>query len=130
MGTAQTSRLPKTTVYGGSGTMSGDITSLRTSIQYGNVVYASHISQLKDMISNMLGHYHTYDDAKQLATYGNNGDRTDYWSLDKATSSISGALSSSIVSGGAISASHQNESAGGSNSIRSHGHTIDDLTTI
>lgn len=126
---AQTLRNAKALVYTDSGNQAANISALRGSIATGNTCTASNINTLIGMINNMLGHYHTYDDAYQLATYGNTGDRNNYYedkNTDRGNSFPSniGTIDSSTT----ITAAKHNEMAGACRTIRDHSHNINDRT--
>jgi len=122
---ATTERNPKSNSYPSN----SSISTLRTNIAAGNVIYASDINSLKDLINGWLGHTHTYDDAYQLATFGNNGDRTDYYE-DKTTATIGQSNVGAVSNTTTITASYHNTLKDRTNSVRSHLHSIDDRTAI
>jgi hypothetical protein len=128
MATAE--RGAKALVFTGSGSIATEIATLRNAIQAGNTVRASDLNSIATLINNMNGHYHTYDDAYQLATYGNNGDRNNYY-RDVNTSGPDAATSAptNTTANTAISASRHNELRDAINQIRSHYHTVDDRTS-
>lgn len=120
---ATTERSPKANSY-----PSNDIIgTLRANIASNNTITSSDINNLISLINNWLGHYHTYDDAYQLATYGNNGDRNNYY-VDKSSSTIGGSIGG-ISSGDSISASKHNEMRNNVAALASHTHSIDDRTS-
>jgi len=129
---AQTERTPKN-IYGTADI--NTINALKASITANTVVYASQINSLIGLYNTMNTHYHRYDDAYQLATYGAGygqwpgaGDRTDYY-VDKDTSyPVSGASISTVAAGSVATASKHNEIAGQSRTMKVHYHTIDDRT--
>ena len=122
---AQVERNDKALTYTGSGTISTVITTLRTNIQAGKLIRAADMDSLGALINNMLGHYHTYDDAYQLATYGNNGNRNNYYE-DKNTDPLGGSVSASHS--GTITIASYNEKAQKIRALQSHSHTINDRT--
>lgn len=122
---AQTSRTPKSNSFPSN----SPISTLRTKIAAGNVIYASDINSLKDLINGWLGHTHTYDDAYQLATYGNNGDRTNYYE-NKTTATIGQSNVGAVSNTTTIASSHHNTLKDRTNSLRSHLHSINDRTSI
>lgn len=126
---ATTERAHKALNWANSGSQAGEIASLRAAIQSGNVVYANDLNRIAILINNMNGHYHTYDDAYQLATYGNNGNRNNYY-RDTNTNSIDAvtAAPTNTASNTTITASRHNELANATNQIRLHYHGIDDRT--
>jgi hypothetical protein len=78
----------------------------------------------------MNGHVHTYDDAWQLATFGNNGDRNNYFE-DKNTNSIDATTNAptNTASDTTITASRHNELRDALNQLRVHFHGVDDRTS-
>jgi hypothetical protein len=78
----------------------------------------------------MNGHVHTYDDAYQLATFGNTGDRNNYYE-DKNTNSIDQVVSAptNTASNTTITASRHNELRTAINILAYHYHGIDDRTS-
>lgn len=119
---AQTERSPKANSF----TDNGPITILRTNIQAGNVINFADIEQLINLTNGWLGHFHTYDDAYQLATYGNNGDRSNYYE-DKNTVTIGTAMAN-IAAEDTITATKISELRGNINLLGNHNHDIDDRT--
>jgi hypothetical protein len=77
----------------------------------------------------MNGHYHTYDDAYQLTTYGNNGDRNNYYE-DKNTGGpdATNTAPTDTASNTTITASRHNELKDAINQLRNHNHSINDRT--
>ena len=126
---ATVERTHKALNWTNSGSQAGEIASLRSAIQSGNVVYANDLNRIANLINNMNGHYHTYDDAYQLATYGNNGDRNNYY-RDTNTNSIDASLTApnTTASNTNITASRHNELRNAINELRVHYHGIDDRT--
>ena len=126
---AQTERNPKSMTFSGSGSQAAEIASLRSSIQSGNLIYANDLNRIATLINNMNGHYHTYDDAYQLATFGNNGDRNNYYE-DKSTNSVVGAInvSTSTAADTDITATRHNELRNAIEGLRTHYHGINDRT--
>jgi hypothetical protein len=43
---------------------------MRAMFQKGRIIYKSEVEYLITQINNMIGHYHTFEDVIQLATYG------------------------------------------------------------
>ena len=89
----------------------------------GNVIYASHLTYLRDMINSVCGHTHTIRDYYKMHTYGN----TDGDGYTDDTSGGAGYDSGlSVGAGGIIYASHHNDLAGAVNSVQSHSHSWTD----
>lgn len=129
---ATTERNAKGTFFTGSAGLAGEIASLRGSVASNNLIYASDINRIATLINNLNGHYHSYDDAYQLATYGNTGDRGEYWTYDKTTSGpdATTAVATNTAADTSITAARHNELANSVNTLREHYHTIDDRTAI
>lgn len=126
---AQTERNPKSLTWSGSGSLATDIANLRAVIAANQIITASNINSLSTLLNNAMAHYHTYDDAYQLATFGNNGDRNNYY-VDKNTAAPAlrpGDLGG-VVAGTDITATHHNSLRNAAEFLRSHYHQIDDRT--
>jgi hypothetical protein len=106
-----------------------ELASLRTAIQSGNTIFANDLNRVATLINNMNGHYHTYDDAYQLATYGNTGDRNNYY-VDKNTTVPIGItmVPTDTASNTNITAARHNDLKAGIDNIRNHYHEINDRT--
>ena len=126
---ATTERNAKALNWTNSGSHAGEIASLRNAVSTGNTIFANDINRIATLINNMNGHVHTYDDAWQLATFGNNGDRNNYFE-DKNTNSIDATTSAptNTASDTTITASRHNELRDSLNQLRVHFHGIDDRT--
>jgi hypothetical protein len=126
---ATTERSAKALNWTNSDSYAGEIASLRTSISSGNTVLANDLNRIGTLINNMNGHYHTYDDAYQLATFGNTGDRNNYIE-DKNTNNIDGVITAPVntAANTSITASRHNELKDAINTIAYHIHGIDDRT--
>jgi hypothetical protein len=126
---ATTERTAKALNWTNSGSQAGEISSLRAAITSGSTIYANDLNRIGTLINNMNGHYHTYDDAYQLATYGNTGDRNNYYE-DKNTNSIDAVVTAptNTASNTTITASRHNELKDAVNAIAWHYHGIDDRT--
>lgn len=124
---AQSERTAKALVWTNSGSQATELNSLRTAISGGNTIFANDLNRIGTLINNMNGHYHTYDDAYQLATFGNTGDRTDYYE-DKNTNNIDSILSAptNTAANTSITAARHNELRDALNTLRQHFHGIDD----
>jgi tagatose-1,6-bisphosphate aldolase non-catalytic subunit AgaZ/GatZ len=121
---AQDSRSPKANVFPDN----SPITTLRNNIQSGNVIRLDDMNSLINLTNSWLGHYHTYDDAYQLATYGNNGDRNNYYE-DKSTSAVAsiGAIPN-VTSTDEVTALIQQYLQQRVGVLRIHSHEINDRT--
>jgi hypothetical protein len=129
---ATTERNSKGTFFTGSAGIAGEIASLRGSVSSDSLIYANDINRIAALINNLNGHYHSYDDAFQLPTYGNTGDRSEYWTYDKTTSGPDQVttVGTSTAADTVIQATRHNELANSVNTLREHYHTIDDRTAI
>ena len=111
-----------------------ELASLRTAINSGNTIFAADINRIATLINEMNGHYHTTTaDAYQLPTYGNTGDRTEYYETKSTSTPVEGAmvtLDTNTSAGSTIQATRHNELANALNDLRAHYHTIDDRTSI
>lgn len=126
---AQVTRYHKSWYYNDLGNLGGYISTLRSKITSGAIVYQGDIQTLINLINNAIGHYHTYDDLYQIATYGNNGDRNTYI-RDSSTGGYSnnpGALGG-VSTTTTITAGKHNEMAGAMRAYGYHNHAIDDRT--
>ena len=127
---ATTERNAKALNWTNSGSQAGEIASLRSAVDVGNTIFANDINRIATLINNMNGHVHTYDDAFQLATFGNTGDRNNYFE-DKNTNNIDASTSAptNTASDTTITASRHNELRTAINVLRTHFHGIDDRTS-
>ena len=127
---ATTERNAKALNWTNSGSQAAEIASLRDAVSAGNTIFANDLNRIATLINNMNGHVHTYDDAYQLATFGNTGDRTNYVE-DKNTNGIDGVVSAptDTASNTTITASRHNELRTSINTLFNHIHTIDDRTS-
>jgi hypothetical protein len=126
---AQTEKNATALTFTSSGSQAAEIASLRTAISSGSTIFANDLNRIGTLINNMNGHYHTYTDDYQLATYGNNGDRTNY-SESKNTGgpdAITDAPTNTAADT-SITASRHNELKDAINQLRYHNHSIDDRT--
>ena len=107
-----------------------ELSSLRTAVAAGTTIFANDLNRIATLINNMNGHVHTYDDAYQLATFGNTGDRNNYF-VDKNTNNIDAVTSAptNTASDTTITASRHNELRDALNQLRVHFHGIDDRTS-
>ena len=124
-----TERNAKALNWTNSGSQAGEIASLRNAVSTGNTIFANDLNRIATLINNMNGHVHTYDDAYQLATFGNTGDRNNYFE-DKNTNSIDAVTSAptNTASDTTITASRHNELRDALNILAYHFHGIDDRT--
>jgi hypothetical protein len=121
---ATTERSPKANSFADN----SPITGLRNNIAAGNTINLSDMNSLINLANSWLGHYHTYDDAWQLATYGNNGDRGNYYE-DKNTSVVSnfGAIPT-VTSGDTVTSLTQAFLQQRIGVLEIHSHEINDRT--
>lgn len=69
---------PSSITWTNQNTSATNIAILRARMQPGQIIVKSDILLLITLINNFGGHYHTYEDLVQEATFGNNGDRNRY----------------------------------------------------
>jgi hypothetical protein len=129
MGTATREINPDSLTFTGSDGQAAEISSLRTAIASGQTIYANDLNRIGTMINNMNGHYHTYTDQYQAATFGNTGDRATY-TESKNTSSIDGiqTVATNTAVGASITAARHNELQSSICTLFNHNHQIDDRT--
>jgi hypothetical protein len=126
---ATTERTANSLTFTGSGSQAVEIASLRTAISSGSTIFANDLNRIGTLINNLNGHYHNYDDAYQLATYGNNGDRTNYVeSKNTGGPDAVTAAPTNTAADTSITASRHNELKDSINQLRQHFHSIDDRT--
>lgn len=126
---AQTERNAKSITWTNLGSLAADIAYLRSVIDSGQTITAANINSVATLLNWSMAHYHTYDDAYQLATFGNNGDRNNYYE-DKNTAAPAfrpGDLGG-VATGNDITATHHNNLRNAAEFLRSHYHQIDDRT--
>jgi hypothetical protein len=126
----RTERTARSISWSGSGDQAAELASLRSAVATGNTIFANDLNRIGTLINNMNGHYHSYDDAWQLATFGNNGDRNNYIE-NKNTNSIDATTSAptNTAADTSITASRHNELRDAINQLRVHFHGIDDRTS-
>lgn len=127
-GPSTTERTAKSIVWPNGGVdQTAELASLRTAISSGNTIFANDLNRIGTLINNMNGHYHIYDDVRQIATFGNTGDRATYL-VDKNTNSIDSVTSAptNTAAETSITASRHNELKDAINNLRSHSHGIFD----
>ena len=127
---AQTERLAKDLVWTNSSSQATEIASLRTAITAGNTIVATDLNRIGTLINNMNGHYHTYDDAYSLKTFGNTGTGSPL--ENKNTNSIDSVTTAPVDTAvdTNITATTHNELRASINNLRSHLHGINDRTFI
>ena len=127
---AQRETYPTGIVFLGSSTQAGEITSLRGTVATGQTVRAQDLNRIATLINNMNGHYHSYSDQYQAATYGNTGDRGTY-SETKNTNNIDGVVTAptNTTAGATITASRHQELRTSVNTLYNHVHGIADRTS-
>jgi hypothetical protein len=126
---ATTERTAKSLNWPNKASQEDEIRDLRIAIAAEKTIFASDLNKIATLINNMNGHVHTYDDAWQLATFGNNGDRNNYYE-DKNTNNIDAVVNAPTDTGAGtpITASRHNELRTAINVLRSHFHGINDRT--
>lgn len=128
MGTARIERNAKALVWTNSNTQTDEIASLRTAIAEDKVIYAEDLNRIGVLINNMNGHYHTYDDAYNLKTFGSTGVGSPL--ENKNTNSINSITTAPVdtAENTTISFTRHNELVSSINNLRSHLHGIIDRT--
>jgi hypothetical protein len=123
-------RTAKLLTWPEASTSAQELASLRTAVAAGNTIFASDLNRIATLINNMNGHVHTYDDAFQLATFGNTGDRNNYF-RDTSTNNIDAVTSAptNTASDTTITAARHNELRDALNQLRVHFHGVDDRTS-
>ncbi len=135
---AQTARNADDLIFTNEGSWATLISTLRSYFVAGNTIQAAHLTYLRDRVNEMLGHYHNYTDAKQLATYGvgygdnpGAGDRTNYYVSGGTNTSRSAEFSTDISTtysaDTTVTAAQHNELALRSRQMVSHAHPITDV---
>ena len=129
-GPRTTERTAKLLTWPSSVDSAQELASLRNAIAVGNTIFANDLNRIGTLINNMNGHYHTYDDAYQLATFGNTGDRNNYIE-NKNTNNIDDVASAPINNQAdtLITASAYNGLVTAINKLRVHFHGINDRTS-
>jgi hypothetical protein len=118
------------TPMGVSGNHTAELASLRVAVASDQIIYANDLNRIGAMINNMNGHYHTYTDLYQNATFGNNGDRSAYTeSKNTAGPDHIVAAPTNTAANTTITASRHNELKDSINAIRYHYHEINDRTS-
>jgi hypothetical protein len=130
VGATRTERTAKSITWSANVDQTVELASLRTAVAAGNTIFANDLNRIGTLINNMNGHYHTYDDAYQLATFGNTGDRTNYIE-NKNTNNIDDVASAPTNNQAdtLITASAYNELVTAINELRVHFHGINDRTS-
>jgi len=101
--------------------------SLRSRFTAGNVITANDINNLRTLFNAFSRHYHNYSDYGAIATYGNNGPRTQgpvSRNTDTGTSGYGDP--GGVGSGSTITAGTINGFVNAVNALRSHNHSIED----
>jgi hypothetical protein len=131
MGTDTVERTAKALVWTNSSTQATEIDSLRTAIAEDEIIYAADLNRIGVLINNMNGHYHTYDDAYSLKTFGTKPTASSPLE-DKNTNSIDSVTTAPVntAQNTTISFTRHNELRASINNLRSHLHGIDDRTAI
>lgn len=129
MGTA-TRTITSTGIAGGY-----DVNASQNTINYlkgvmvaGAIINASDINSLISLWNSFNSHYHQTSDAYQLATFGNNGDRNNYYQTTNTDGpnlpgDIGGVNNSTV-----IAATKINELINGMANGANHSHTWPDRT--
>jgi hypothetical protein len=131
MGTATVERTAKAIDWTNSSTQADEIASLRTAIAEDKIIYASHLNRIGVLINNMNGHYHTYDDAYSLKTFGTKPTASSPLE-NKNTNSINSVTTAPVNTqqDTTIYFTRHNELRASINNLRTHSHGIIDRTAI
>ena len=125
---AQTER---TTTLVNGGIDTATIATLRGNIDVGKPIRASDLTFIKNMVNNANGHYHSYYDVAQSATYGNNGNRNTYADTrDSGGVDTTRTVTESVSSGASITTAMHNDLALSINELRNHTHSAYDATDL
>lgn len=135
---AQTTSNATDIIFTNEGSWASVISTLRGYFVPGNVIYASHITYLKDRMNEMIGHYHQYTDYYQIATYGSGygdnpgaGDRSTYVDTNNQTAASDvNSISATYSVGSQIATNDINPLAFRSRDLIDHTHVIGDRTSI
>jgi len=129
---AQIARGANDLIFSNEGSWGAIISTLRTYFVAGNTIQGAHLTYLRDRMNEMLGHYHNYTDAIQIAEFGNNGDRNNYYVSGGTNTSRSSEFSGDISTtySGTITASQHNELALRSRQLVLHAHPIADVISF
>lgn len=129
---ATTERAANLLTFTGSESQAAEIASLRTAISSGSTIFANDLNRVATLINNMNGHYHTYDDAYSLKTYGTAGVGSSS-PLETKNTSVPDqvfAAPTDTAANTTITASRHNELKDSINAVRQHYHEINDRTAI
>ena len=135
---AQTTSNATDIAFTNEGAWTTVISQLRSFFVPGSIIYASHITYLKDRMNEMIGHYHQYTDYYQIATFGSGygdnpsaGDRSTYVNSSNftATSDVN-TISATYSSGSQITTTDINPLAFRSRDLVDHTHQITDRISI
>lgn len=101
--------------------------SLRSRFTAGNVITADDINNLRTVLNAFSRHYHNFSDYGAIATYGNNGPRTQGPVSRNTDTGTSGYGDPGGVTGGnSITTGTINGFVNSVNALRSHYHSIED----
>jgi hypothetical protein len=127
---ATTERTANSLTYTDSGSQAVEIASLRTAMTAGNTIFANDLNRVATLINNMNGHYHNYDDAYSLKTFGTAGVGASSPLESRNTGGPDATVTAptNTAANTAITASRHNELKDAINQVRYHYHVIDDRT--
>lgn len=113
--------------------MQAQISAMVSSMSNGLPILASDVALLVSMYNDFVAHYHTATDLRGVDTFGNVGVYGTGGLYVTSTSSTAAGFAGAtappaVTAGGEITASDINAIIGYINSMRIHGHTIDDIT--
>lgn len=114
--------------------MQTQINQMLARMNAGWPILASDVAALVSLYNQFASHYHTASDLRGLQTFGNLGVYSTSGTYVTSTSSTPTGFSSTVVPAnvavnGEITAADVNVIIGFINSIRTHAHTINDITS-
>jgi hypothetical protein len=137
MSTQTSERSPIAFEFAGKNSQTSEITSLRAAMATNQIIYKTDVNRLITLINNMAGHYHSFLDVRQQATFGAGfgdnpgaGDRTTYSRTVNTTAPSGWPGTINPLPGGpvTITAVAINASLSAVRTMNSHSHPIVDQT--
>lgn len=115
-------------------TMQTLINEMTARMSAGWPILASDVAALITLYNQFVAHYHTASDLRGIQTFGNLGVYSTSGTYVTSTSSTPTGFSATtspvgVVANGEITAADINAIVGFINSIRTHDHIIDDITS-
>ena len=114
-------------------TMQTQINQMLARMNAGLPILASDVAALISLYNQFVAHYHTASDLKGVQTFGNVGVYSTAGTYVTSTSTTPTGFSATaalagVAANGAVTAADINAIVGFINSIRTHNHTINDIT--